>query len=485
MLPDGGEELAVLTRRWGAATATLLALAFVAGCSGSSDSTTAETAPLRSEPTASSEPVSSEPVSSDEPVGDSRVVETPPLGSVSHQQVDGCESGEPVADVQGEHTDVVEAGKVDGVTVSAALYPLPHNRGSPWSQWGQGIVLPSGRFVSAVGDHLGENGNSWFYEFDPESGRLTRTADVSKALDHDTGDWGYGKIHAPMAVGPCGEVIAATYWGTRRNLVLGDSYQGDHLLRYDPATSSLTSLGVPVTGFGIPSLAISPDGRQVYGEAVDPESDPDAGEFFVADAETGEVIFRSDDERHVGFRSIMVGSTGTAYFSAGDGRLFRYEPESDELTIADSEIPGEWLRAASAIASNGSVYGVSRKPDRLFEMTPDGRIIDMGPTQGYVTSVALSPDGATLYYVPDAHGRSWMNGTPLIGVDTATGGQSVVVELNPLIEEALGVRLGGTYDVAVDPASGRIYVGLNASPADGNEPEEEFGSVVLAVVDLE
>jgi hypothetical protein len=97
----------------------------------------------------------------------------------------------------------------------------------------------------------------------------------------------------------------------------------------------------------------------------------------------------------------------------------------------------------------------------------------------------LSPDGATLYYVPDAHGGSWRNGTPLIGVDTATSEHRVVVELNPLIEPALGVRVGGTYDVAVDPASGRIYVGLNASAVDSNEPEATFGSVVLAVVDLE
>ena len=403
---------------------------------------------------------------------------------MSSGQLEVCASAEPAAEVQGEYNDVVEAGTVDGVTVSAGLYPLPDNRGAPWSQWGQGVVLPSGRFVSAVGDHLGKDGNSWFYEFDPESGRLTRTADVSTALDHGTGDWGYGKVHAPMVLGPCGEVITATYWGTRRNLVLGDSYQGDQLLRYDPATSSLSSLGVPITGFGIPSLAISPDGRHIFGEAVDPESKPDAGEFFVADSRTGEVSFRSDDKRHIGFRSIMVDASGTAFFSAGDAQLFTYAPGSADLTIADSDLPGEWLRAASAIATNGSVYGVTRKSDRLFEMTADGRIIDMGPTEGYVTSVALSPDGTTLYYVPDAHGRSWENGTPLIGVDTATGDHRVVVELNPIIQPTLGVRLGGTYNVAVDPAGTRLYIGLNASPDDGNEPDEEYGSVVLAVVDL-
>jgi hypothetical protein len=385
--------------------------------------------------------------------------------------------------LEGDSTDVVEVGVVDGVTVSAGLYPLPRGRGDPWSQWGQGIVLPSGRFVSAVGDHLGVDGNSWFYEYDPATRRLTRTADVSEALGHATGDWGYGKVHAQMALGPCGEVVAATYWGTRTGLVVGGSYQGDHLIRYDPGTAALTSLGVPVPGHGIPSLAISPDGRFVFGEAVDPESRPDAGAFFAADATTGEVVARSDDAGHVGFRSILVGPDGAAYFSGGDGRLLRYEPGAEDVTVAQSRLPGDWLRAASGVAPGGSVFGVTRGPDRLFEMTADGRIIDMGPVEGYVTSVALSPDGATLYYVPDAHGGSWINGTPLIAVDTATGEQDVLVELNPLIEPALGVRVGGTYNVAVDPRSGLVYVGLNASAVGSDELEATFGSVVLAVVD--
>ena len=70
-------------------------------------------------------------------------------------------------------------GAADGVTVSAAVYALPEGEGNPWSQWGQGVVLPDGRFVSALGDHLGRDGNSWFYEFDPTTNLLTRTAEVA------------------------------------------------------------------------------------------------------------------------------------------------------------------------------------------------------------------------------------------------------------------------------------------------------------------
>ena len=62
-----------------------------------------------------------------------------------------------------------------------AVYPLPDYEGRLWSQWGQGVVLEDGRILSAVGDHDGTGGNSFFYELDPASGRLTLVGDVLSA----------------------------------------------------------------------------------------------------------------------------------------------------------------------------------------------------------------------------------------------------------------------------------------------------------------
>jgi hypothetical protein len=57
----------------------------------------------------------------------------------------------------------------------------------------------------------------------------------------------------------------------------------------------------------------------------------------------------------------------------------------------------------------------------------------------------------------------------------------VIVELNPLIEPATGLRTGGTYNVVVDPTGERIFVGLNAGdPAT----RDTFGEIVLAIVTL-
>lgn len=391
------------------------------------------------------------------------------------------------APLDGPSTTVETIGEADGVEVAAAVYPLPDTEGDPWSQWGQGVVLPDGRFVSAVGDHRGRDGTSWFYEYDPERGELTRTAEVSEALGHQPGDWGYGKVHAPMHLGPCDEVITASYWGTRRDLVGGGSYSGDHLLRYDPATHEITSLGVPVEGFGIPSIAVSPDRRWIFGEAVDPANDTgaDTGAFFVADATTGEVVHRSDDPDHIGFRTILVTAPGEALYAAEGSDLFGYSPGDESPHRLEDALPGGWLRSSSPIAPDGSVYGATQ-PGTLFRVDADGEITNVSPTDTYIASLGLSPDGSTLYYVPDAHGGAWAHGAPLVAVDTATGDERVVVELNGALEEAFDLRAGGSYNVVADPGGERVYIGMNAGPADpGGEGEADaFGAPVLFVVDL-
>jgi hypothetical protein len=453
-----------VTRRAVRAAAVAVALALVGACGGPEGESADEGAPA-DESRATTE--TTEPSTAT-----AAGAECPPAASPT--PVDG-----PAATLQ-------PIGEVDGVTVSAAVYPLPEGEGDPWSQWGQGVVLPDGRFVSALGDHLGQDGNSWFYEFDPATNTLTRTAEVAAALGHQPGDWGYGKVHAPMVLGPCDEVITSTYWGTRTDLEVGGSYQGDHLLRYDPATHELSSLGVPVAGFGIPSLNISPDRRSIFGEAVDPATPAgaDAGEFFVADATTGEVTFRDDSPDHTGFRTVLLTGNGEALYAARGGSLFGYTPGDDAPRRLDGVLPGAWMRSSSPRAPDGTAYGITVDPDALFQVAPEGAVTEMGPVEGYIASLALSPDGTTLYYVPGAHGDAFEAGAPLIAVDTATGEHSTVVKMQDMVASALDLRFGGTYNVVFDPGGKRLYIGANAGPNTSGDDVDTFGTIVLVVVDL-
>ena len=124
------------------------------------------------------------------------------------------------------------------------------------------------------------------------------------------------------------------------------------------------------------------------------------------------------------------------------------------------------MRTSSPRAPDGTAYGISVEPDVLFRVAPDGTTTEMGPVEGYTASLAISPDGGTLYYVPGAHGDAYESGAPLIAVDTATGEHRTVVEMQDMFASALGLRFGGTYDVVIDPGGKRLYIGANAGPAN-------------------
>jgi hypothetical protein len=383
----------------------------------------------------------------------------------------------------GPSAELVTLGDDNGLQVQAAVYPRPDYDGNPWSQWGQGVVLSDGRFLSAIGDHHGPDGNSFLYEFDPEEGRLTRVGDVAALAGHQSGDYGYGKVHAQMVLGPCGEVYAATYWGSQRSLDYGGSYRGDVLLRLDPEGRTTENLGTVLEEHGIPSMAGWAEGGMLYVEAADPERfEPQRGAFVVLDMATGEQVFATDDEEdHRGFRAMAVDAEGRVMFSRTDGRLARWDPATGEMSELDAELPGEFLRAATAPAPDGTLYLVTEDPDRLLALAPDGGLRDLGEMDGYTASVGLSADGERLWYVPDAHSGAAERGTPVIEVDTATGEQRVLVELASLARDGLDLTLGGTYNVAVSADGTQLYLGMNAAPLG---EDDTYGEVVLVVVDL-
>jgi hypothetical protein len=391
-----------------------------------------------------------------------------------------------VPDPEGPSAEAVSIeGDGDRPTVEAVVYPRPDSKGNPWTQWGQGLALDDGRFISAIGDHLGPDGNSYLFVYDPDTGRITRFADVLSQVDHEDGAWGYGKIHGQIVAGRCGEAYFATYWGTDKNLKYARGYEGDLLFRLDTASLELESLGVPVPQHGIPSLSgLGGNKAVLYGEAPTPtRADAQGstqGAFFVYDPRDEEVAFQADDERLNGFRNVLVTDDGTAYLAAAGGRLLVYEPGADELRMSPERLPGGRLRASTHPAPDRTVYGVTEKPEHLFALRPDGSIDDLGGARGYTASIAVDPKGERLFYVPGAHGDSWEQGTPLIAVDTETGEQEIIVELNDVVGRELDLTLGGSYSVAVDPSGDRVYVGLNA----GRDREEPWGEVVLAVVEL-
>ena len=392
-------------------------------------------------------------------------------------------AGEPF--IGGPSIELIELGESNGARVEGAVYPHPDYAGDPWTQWGQGLVIADGRFYSAIGDHLAPDGNSYIYEYDPATGTLAMLGDLLSYVEHQPGSWGYGKVHAQMVAGACGEVYLSSYWGTYSDIRFDDVYRGDILFRLDPTLRTLDPLTVPVDAHGQASLGGWAQGGLLYGEAVDPvvkdQQDIEQGPLFVYDVYTEEVVFQGPDSPHVGYRNLIVDAEGRAYYSIGGGELAVYDPAVNEIQTHPHTMPADWLRASTVPAPDGRVAAVTDEPYTFFILEPSGEIQTLGPARGYTASMAMHPDGDHFFYVPDAHGGSWRSNTPLVRVDTRTGEEQVVAELNPLAEQGLGVTLGGSYDVAVDPSGDKVFVGMNSGPLGA---EDDFGEVALLVVYL-
>jgi hypothetical protein len=224
-------QLSVLAKLGSAAGRTLLACVMVAlvACSGDE----------RGSPSAAPQATRTTTPETTTPTQPDRT-----SSSAACQQAPGDPWGDP--EMVASATTVLEDG--DAVEkVEAVVYPHPDYEGDPWSQWGQGVVLPDGRHLSAIGDHLGPDGNSYVYEYSPSDRELMLITDVLGRTDHEQGTWGYGKIHGQMVLGDCGEVYFSTYWGTNDGLTYEPPYTGDLLFRLQPDARSIANLGVPVS----------------------------------------------------------------------------------------------------------------------------------------------------------------------------------------------------------------------------------------------
>ena len=384
---------------------------------------------------------------------------------------DASEGAQPWAALSSVELQRIDRG--GEVQVYAAEYPLPGPTSGLWSQWGQGVVAADGLLFSAVGDHLGLDGNSHFFVYDRKSRELTRFMDVLSVIGRPADSWGFGKIHAQMVTDRCDHVLVATYWGSRSGI---RDYEGDHLLRIDPVAETIADQGVIYGGRGIPSMTITSDRSLLVTEAVDPESQ--TGVLVSWDSTSSTPVLTLGDPRHTGYRSLAVAADGRILFSVGDGELEAWDPESGDTSTFTRDLPGDWLRAVTPLLPDGSLVGVTQDPSKLFSVSSGGAVEQLGDAGGYTTSLALDVLGGRVFWMANAHGAAWEQGAPVMSMDLQTGTQSVVVYLRDFFANELGLLPGGTYSIVYD--EGMLFIGVNSSKLGD---DSGFGTVVLVVIE--
>ncbi|MGI9420617.1 MAG: hypothetical protein ACR2RA_22570, partial [Geminicoccaceae bacterium] len=377
----------------------------------------------------------------------------------------------------------------DGITLDVVAHPLPPYPGNPWSHWGEGLLASDGRYYTGVGDHRGVDGNAFLYRYDPADRTLRAVGDVLQAYGkHDRGAWGYGKIHGRIDEDSCGFLYFSTYWGTRRGgLLYAGSYQGDLLMRFDPKSQRLASLGVPMPEMGTPSTRLFAEGGLFYGEANHPVTDgadwPEGKRFWAYDLAARKVAYRSDTLiDHGSGREIALDQDGRAYYSGAGRDLLRYDPKTNAEEKVTSFPHDGMLRASTRPAPDGRIFLTTKKENRAYLLDPTSAgLTDLGPLPADTASLALAADGEEAYFSPGAHGQGQDLGFPLMAIDQ-NGKIRTIVELGPLIGAAGRPYPAGTYSISTDQKRpGDVYILANAGPIGSGET---FGQPLIMVVHL-
>lgn len=356
--------------------------------------------------------------------------------------------------------------------VDWAAYPLPYADAKVWSIWGKGLVTSRGLYLSAVGDGdspddgTGHDGNSFVYEYDPSTRVLRAVGDALTAFGmHVPGENGYAKIQGQMGEGPCGLIYVHTYWASPTSVVYGGGYEGDLLLRYNPWTRHLESLGVKIPRMGVPSMTLYRPLGLIYAEANTP-TDPKDVVFWAYDIATDSVIFESP-RRQRNDRNVAVDRDGSAYYTGLGADLYRYDPVSNSETPLGATFEGGgWLRASTRVATDGTILMVTTEPDEAYRFDPKrGTLTRIATLTRPIADIDLDPTERVAYFVPV--GLDGLPGFELYELNRSTGALRQLIDLGAAIEAAGGSRPRGSYSINVSDNGRTIYVAANSGDPDG------------------
>jgi hypothetical protein len=262
-----------------------------------------------------------------------------------------------------------------------------------------------------------------------------------------------------------------------------------------PINPDLESIGVPLAGHTNPATNSWPEGRLLYGLAVEGQTtNPSSGPFWVMDLDTQQVIFTSDPSLPYEHRMILVDANGNAYFATDVDGIAKYDVANNSVAVLPGvEFPsGGWLISGTRESADGWIYGVTSSPNMIYRFNPSSLVLEeIGTAWGTTRHVVLDPTDRYMYYVPNAHGDAFEIGAPLLQFDVVTRQHKVIAFLNNATEAQFGYRLGGSYALDVDPEGKWVYINLNASGPGQTLIDEAavqfnggFGAPVVVAVEI-
>jgi hypothetical protein len=289
------------------------------------------------------------------------------------------------------------------------------------------------------------------------------------------------KVHAKFGEGKDGRIYFGTHaglWWEYARFATKQGYPGAHWMAYDPKTGKVEDFGLGVPNEGVNTGAYDPQFNRIYG-LTHPR-----GHFVYYDVATRRAVDKGRINNWESIcRTLGVDDRGYVYGTFGEGRVFRYDPRSDEIRELNVRIPirpkgislgRDYYKSETGWrtvvwdARTRQFYGVDESATILFSFNPsageDGEMKRLGELSipefrgrrdvPYATlSLALGRD-RKLYY--GAAGREFDYG----GSAGAAASHIMTYDLNTGRTDDLGEMV---------LSDGRIVLGTNAADvgADG------------------
>jgi hypothetical protein len=261
------------------------------------------------------------------------------------------------------------------------------------------LFASNNRFYSAIGDHNSTNGNSFLYEYDPITRKVKLVGDVLTAVNHVTGSYGHGKIHAQINEGNDGYIYTASYRASTL-VTLSPNYRGGVILRY-PINTAAGSPTIPTTPApvpsGIPSSTPTPPAVcTLYKEELGTIT-IEAENFHTIKSTSSNWVLRSD----------IAGSSNSKFMraepDAGVSHNIAYAANSPMLgfnvNFSTAGTYHVWIRGYSTNGSSDSVHvGLDGK-----EIPTSDRINSFGANNWTWHKNTMDGSSATMSITPGGH----------------------------------------------------------------------------------
>ena len=366
-----------------------------------------------------------------------------------------------------------------------------------WSSWGDIALASDGTVYCGIGDHgddAGGDARCFIYAWSPEAKLLKRIVDMNDIVRPRPGQPAWSKVHAKIDEGADGKIYfcctlnAGNRAGDER---YGWTKQlpGAQLYRYNPVTSE-TKVFANLPPKRCTATSRLDRKRNIWWCNLE-AGDGDA--LYGLDLSTKKVVFQSADG-DVGFnRNFALLADGSILFNSTDGRLAVAEGSPKKITQSGAAFEAaKGMRATTRESSDHWVYGSTHGTNQLFRFHTQTRKLELLGTNWlsgqYTTVMVLSPDERFLYYLPGAHGKAFLHGTPVIQYEIKTGTRKVLAFLAEGLKEKTGFVPGGTYGIKLSKGGGTLYVNFNGHAAEHLRPSRMkpigFGLCAFAAIHI-